>query len=325
MLFTGNPIRTRCQELSGIKYGNEEVTLTMDMEEIQTFIVLAGCRNFTKTAETLHVVQSTISNRIRSLEEYTGTQLVLRYKNGIHLTAAGEIFLNYASQINLLNQKALQEIHMQKRFQDHLRIGCVRWVYDQWLEDILIQFGSAFPDISLHVEIDHSRQMLPMLHQKVLDFVFSSYELNNNSISSLPIKKTDILFVGSAGHFSHLRGGICKSSLLDIPLIHSDIWDNYMEDISENALNGKMLFQVNSNMLDSAKSFCLAGAGCCFLPRTMVETELVSGTLIEIPIQDLPSRTIMIYVSFQKQRMESMAMKSWMNFLSKTNTLLHNS
>ena len=94
----------------------------MDMDEIQTFIVLASCRNFTKAAEILHIVQSTVSNRIRSLEEYTGARLVVRYKNGIHLTEEGAAFLTYANQISALNQKALQEIHMHKKFRATLRI-----------------------------------------------------------------------------------------------------------------------------------------------------------------------------------------------------------
>ena len=58
----------------------------MDLEELRTFIVLAECKSFTKTAEIQHIVQSTVSNRIHSLEEYTAAQLVIRDKAGIVLT-----------------------------------------------------------------------------------------------------------------------------------------------------------------------------------------------------------------------------------------------
>jgi len=290
----------------------------MDMDEIQTFIVLAGCRNFTKAAEILHVVQSTVSNRIRSLEEYVGTPLVLRYKSGVHLTAEGEAFLSYADQIYALNQKSLQEIHMMKKFRDHLKVGCVRWMYDRWLEDMLVQFHFRFPDISLHIDIEHSENMIPMLQHKLLDMAFISYEINNGSVASIPFKKIDIVLAGAAKEFEHLRCGISKLKLLDLPLIYSDIWDNYLEQVSKHMLSGGMVFPVHSNMLDSGKAFCLAGAGCCFLPRTMIEQELQEGTLIEIPIYDLPIQPMDTYIAYQRQRIDSEALKSWISFYKRT-------
>ena len=45
----------------------------MNRDDLLTFLTLADCRNFTRTAERLNVVQSTVSNRIRSLEETLGT------------------------------------------------------------------------------------------------------------------------------------------------------------------------------------------------------------------------------------------------------------
>ena len=283
----------------------------MDMDEIQTFIVLAGCRNFTKTAEILHIVQSTVSNRIRSLEEYTGTKLVIRYKNGIHLTEEGAAFLTYANQISALNQKALQEIHMHKKFRATLRVGCAQWMYDLWLGTLLVQFSKRFPDISLHVEIEHSENMIPMLQHKLLDLAFIAYEINNSSVVSCPFQTTDILLVGAPSVCGGLKGGICKQDLAQIPLIYSDIWDSYLEDISKHTLSSGMVFRVHSNMLASAKQFCLAGTGCCFLPAAMLEQELEEGTLIRIPIYDLPVRSVDTYIAYQRGNTNSEAIKDW--------------
>ncbi len=286
----------------------------MDMDEIQTFIVLASCRNFTKAAEILHIVQSTVSNRIRSLEEYTGARLVVRYKNGIHLTEEGAAFLTYANQISALNQKALQEIHMHKKFRATLRIGCAQWMYDRWIGKLLIGFSERFPDVSLHVEIEHSEDMIPMLQHKLLDLAFIAYEMNSGGISSRLFKQTDILFVGAPEVFGGLKQGIMKQGLTQIPLIYSDIWDSYLEDISKHTLSGGMVFCVHSNMLASAKQFCLAGAGCCFLPAAMLEQELKEGTLIEIPIYDLPVRSMTTYMAYQRGNLNTEVLKDWMKF-----------
>lgn len=291
----------------------------MDMDELQTFIVLAGCRNFTKTAEILHIVQSTVSNRIRSLEEYMGTQLVIRYKNGIHLTEEGAAFLSYANQIHALNQRALQEIHMHRKFRGALRVGCAQWMYDRWLGTLLVKFSERFPDISLHVKIEHSENMIPMLQHKLLDLAFIAYEMNNGSITSSLFQKTDILFVGAPEPFDCFREGIRKQDLTRIPLVYSDIWDSYLEDISKHTLSGGMVFRVHSNMLASAKQFCLAGAGCCFLPEAMLQQELEEGKLIKIPIYDLPIKTMSTYVAYQQEKLHSEALEDWFQFYEENN------
>ncbi|MGN0371815.1 MAG: LysR family transcriptional regulator [Enterocloster sp.] len=283
----------------------------MDIEAIQTFIVLAGCRNFTKTAELMHVVQSTVSNRIRMLEEYAGAQLVTRDKSGVQLTEEGRVFLEYAGQISSLSQNALQEINMVKRFEDRLNIGCIRWVFDLWMNQQLTQYSVAFPQIALNVHIGHSGEMVPMLQNKLLDMAVISYEMNNSSIESIPFKKSEIILVGERTRFNYLREGVTTGEILMLPLIYSELWEeDYLMDIRHNLPMGKG-FRVHTNMLDSARSFCLAGAGCCLLPRIMVEKELEEGKLVQIPVLDCESKYVQTFLVYNKNRIKSKSLQSW--------------
>jgi LysR family transcriptional repressor of citA len=50
----------------------------MDHDLLITFTLLAKLKNFTKTAEQLHVVQSTITSRIKTLENNIGEHLFVR-------------------------------------------------------------------------------------------------------------------------------------------------------------------------------------------------------------------------------------------------------
>lgn len=58
----------------------------MDYELLKTFICLANFKNFTKTAEQLHVVQSTITSRIKHLEDNVGKSLFIRTNKNVVLT-----------------------------------------------------------------------------------------------------------------------------------------------------------------------------------------------------------------------------------------------
>ena len=52
----------------------------MHYKDIETFLELVRTRNITKTAEHLYLSQSTISNRLKNLEDELGYQLIVRAK-----------------------------------------------------------------------------------------------------------------------------------------------------------------------------------------------------------------------------------------------------
>ena len=71
----------------------------MEYETLKTFVELAQIKNFTKAAEKLHVVQTTVSSRISVLEKELGTALFERTNKQVRLTKQGELFLPYAQRI----------------------------------------------------------------------------------------------------------------------------------------------------------------------------------------------------------------------------------
>ena len=111
----------------------------MNFDCLQTFIVLSQCKNFTRASEIMYVAQSTISNRIRLLEEYTKCQLVIRNKTGIELTEEGTLFLQYGKQLLNVETVALREIHMLNVYQDHLNVACAQWIHDCWFADDMVR------------------------------------------------------------------------------------------------------------------------------------------------------------------------------------------
>ena len=72
----------------------------MDFKQIETFLTIAKYKSFTKSSEVLYVSQSTVSNRLRSLEEELDLVLVIRKKgmSTVTLTEKGEEFIDIAKQ-----------------------------------------------------------------------------------------------------------------------------------------------------------------------------------------------------------------------------------
>lgn len=71
----------------------------MKIEQLERFLVVAECLNFTTAAEKLYVGQSTISRQIQALEEELGVPLLIRGSRSVELTYAGKVLQNEAARI----------------------------------------------------------------------------------------------------------------------------------------------------------------------------------------------------------------------------------
>lgn len=71
----------------------------MDIRQLKYFVGVVEAGSFTKAAALLHVAQSALSLHVRQLEEGFGTQLLVRDRTGISVTASGTKLLERARTI----------------------------------------------------------------------------------------------------------------------------------------------------------------------------------------------------------------------------------
>jgi DNA-binding transcriptional LysR family regulator len=71
----------------------------MDLIWLEDCVALADTLNFSRAAELRHVTQPAFSRRIRALEQWLGTPLFKRSRQGVQLTPAGEHFRTQATAL----------------------------------------------------------------------------------------------------------------------------------------------------------------------------------------------------------------------------------
>lgn len=70
----------------------------MDIEYLESFIMVVREKSISKAAQSLHVSQPTLTSRIHRLEEELNLKLIERSWRGIKLTMEGKYFLPYATE-----------------------------------------------------------------------------------------------------------------------------------------------------------------------------------------------------------------------------------
>ena len=82
----------------------------MDINLARTFLEIVATGNFLRAAERLHVTQTAVSARVRTLEELLRRKLFVRNKSGASLTTAGEQFLRYAQTLVQVWERARHQV-----------------------------------------------------------------------------------------------------------------------------------------------------------------------------------------------------------------------
>ena len=72
----------------------------MDISQLRTIIHVSELGSLSKAADRLHIAQPALSRQIRLLEDELGVRLFDRTTRSVHLTTAGQVFVEHAKLIN---------------------------------------------------------------------------------------------------------------------------------------------------------------------------------------------------------------------------------
>ena len=141
----------------------------MNLDHVRTFLEVAACGNFNRAAETLNVTQSTVSARIKALEDRFGHPLFQRGRAGAELTAAGHQFRQYALSIQHLWRQAHQAITLPEGFRAVLGVGAQVSLWDRLVLRWIPWMREKAPKVALRVEADYSDSQMRRLNNGLLD------------------------------------------------------------------------------------------------------------------------------------------------------------
>lgn len=141
----------------------------MDIELARTFLEIVGAGSFAGAADRLHVTQTTVSARIRTLEAHFGRRLFVRNKAGARLTPAGEQFLRHAPTLIQVWERARHQVAVPEGRRAVLTLGCEPALWNPLLVDLLLWMRSSAPEVAWRADIGLADDLLKRVADGVLD------------------------------------------------------------------------------------------------------------------------------------------------------------
>ncbi len=168
---------------------------------MRSFIALCEERHFGRTAESLNISQPALSKQVRRLEDRLGGALLIRRSNGLHLTPAGDLFLQQARLLvadadatERLTRLALQgEAGM-------LRVGFGVAVLARGLPDVIMKFRRRFPAVHLSVKNMSTSDQLQALSDRSIDIGFVRLPVTADHIEAVPLMTERLMVVLGKQH-----------------------------------------------------------------------------------------------------------------------------
>ncbi|TCO50651.1 LysR family transcriptional regulator [Actinocrispum wychmicini] len=129
----------------------------METRQFEYFVTVAEELSFTKAAQRLHAVQSTVSAAIKSLEAELGTTLFDRSTRTVALSPAGLAFLPEAKAALAAVEKAVSVVQEASAgVRGSLRIGTLTSLPAPDLPTMLGEFHRRYPLVDIHVRMSMS-------------------------------------------------------------------------------------------------------------------------------------------------------------------------
>ena len=128
-------------------------------------------RSFVRAADSLSVTQSTVSARIKVLENQLGSPVFTRSKAGVALTAAGKLFERHAHALVRVWQQARQEIALPPEQHQLLSVGAQSSLWGGIMLDWLCGFREKHPEVAVRAEVGSNDSLMAQLVEGLLDIV----------------------------------------------------------------------------------------------------------------------------------------------------------
>ncbi len=241
----------------------------MDINLARTFLTVVDTGSFIEAARKMHLTQSTVSARIRSLEYLLDKELFERSKSGASLTSAGEQFRRHALALVRVWQHAQMEVSGSDKHRDHLSVGAHMSLWDGFLLKWISWLRVNIPDIAVSASAQLPGAVTQGMLEGTLDMAVVYHPMQYAGLVCEHLFDEELILVTS------VKPGARRSSHDYVVLDWGP--DFELEHAAENpdVLNPDLSLDIGTTGIE----YLLANPATGYCPRRVVRQHIARGRL----------------------------------------------
>ena len=276
----------------------------MNTIQLECFLMVADCLNFTKAAEALKITQPAVSHQIRTLEDELGVKLFIRTNKKVSLTKEGMQFLGDA--LNILKAINSSKFRLNKNLSsqpDFFGIGC----HNTWELSLLPHFieilSKEFPQFIPVLKMMPFQAMENLLDDESIQ-VMLSFRIEDefkHKARYMELAKCPVVCVCGSDHPFAMRSTLTQQELRDggrfalcSPRHCSPSFFRIQNQLSSNHPATQLIFEEGYEVIQA-----LVKSNFAFTISPDVPS-VRDAQLHYIPIENMPTLSFGVYYTSKK-------------------------
>ncbi|MET0235510.1 MAG: LysR family transcriptional regulator [Kibdelosporangium sp.] len=290
----------------------------METRQLEYFVAVAEELSFTKAAQRLYAVQSTVSAAIKSLEAELGTTLFDRSTRKVALSVPGAAFLPEAkAAIEAVDRAMAVAQEAATGLRGSIRIGTMTNIAVIDLPGLLGAFHERYPLVDIHVTVSTtgSTGMADDVRSGRLDVALLGLpESDTAGLTTLPLAGWRYVVLLPAHHRLARRARISLPDLAGESFVDTSagFGNRISIDRAFDAIGAPRRVGVEVADMSSVPAYVQAGLGVAVIPD--VRPDLAPGT-VRVPLTS-PDLTWVITIATLAGKPPSRALRTLLDLLA---------
>ncbi|KFZ37937.1 LysR family transcriptional regulator [Shewanella mangrovi] len=265
--------------------------MRITLRQLQVFQTVCEQRSYSRAAELLALTQPAVSQQIRQLEDVLDHRLFEYVGKKLYRTDAADYLLaSTADVFQRFDVLDMQLSELRGTLQGEIRIAAessAKYLLPHLLAAFQRQHANIYPILNVF----NRTQTIRRLNENRDDLVIMTDVPSDLDLDFMPFLSNPIVAVVQAGHLlTQHTGEVPLKALQQFTLLRRENGSGTRKACEAFFHQKHIHFEnvVEFNSYEAQREGVSAGLGIAFLPRYCVYRELRDGSLVELPIKELP-------------------------------------
>lgn len=263
----------------------------MELRHLQHFIAVVEELSFTRAAERVHIVQSSLSSSIRVLEDELQAQLLVRSTRQVQLTPAGRAFFERAREaldVIATGRESVADIVGLRK--GKLSIGTVHTLAAFLdLPSLIERYHKACPGIEVRMRQGRTEELIELLRTGRLDLAFLPLLDPPDDIVTRIVACEDLVVAAAPDHPLAQQKSTTLAELVNYPFVDFELGWGTRSLVDHAFAKGRLQRRTAFDVTDLDMLFDLVGKG---LGIAMLPETIVNGRHPQVAACELADTTI---------------------------------
>ncbi len=265
----------------------------MELRHLDALVAIDDQRSFTAAADSLHTVQSNISDMIRQLESELGVVLLVRNRRGATPTEFGRVVLDRARRIQAELGALRQDVAMLRGLEaGQASLGVVGTVSRWLVPELVATMRVEAPSVALRINEGASERLAAEVAEREIALAVLTEPVTDARLVVEHLLVEDLVGLVSSELAAEFGSTVSLGELAAHPLVLPPVGNPLRDEVESEAREQGIELRVPVEIegVRLIADLIAAGAGVSVIPETAVPPD-AQGVVV-LPMTDVPPRRL---------------------------------